>query len=95
MAGALGAISGSDPFTVIVVKVEIACQLVGGQRIWIAVVTFSLRRGQEADRHYLQDFGAEDGWRDDASAPDASALQQPGAPVARHQVLGLAGQAHR
>ncbi len=37
-------------------------------------------------------LGAEGGRRDDACAPDAAMLQQPGPPVARHQVVGLAGQ---
>jgi len=36
-------------------------------------------------------LGADGGRRDDACAPDAAMLQQPGPPVARHQVIGLSG----
>ena len=42
---------GGDPLTVIIVQVEVACQFVAGERVWIAAVAFPLCGGQEADRH--------------------------------------------
>lgn len=82
-------------YVVIVVQVEVARQFFSGKRVWVAAVAFPLRRGQEADRHGSKRFGAEGSRRDDARAPNAAALQQPGAAVARHQVVGLAAQGHR
>jgi hypothetical protein len=39
-------------------------------------------------------LGAKGGWRDDSGAANVAALQQSGAVVASHQVIGLADPCH-
>ena len=40
-------------------------------------------------------FGAIGRWSHDLRAANAAALQQPGAPVARHKIIGVSRQGHR
>lgn len=80
---------------IVIARVEVPSDFVGRQCLGVAAVPFSLRGGHAAIRHEASNrLGAASCRRDDLSAADAAALQEPGTLIAGHEILGFAGDSH-
>ena len=85
-----------DPVEIVVVKMKVARQLLGGEGVRVTALAFPLIGCQEVDGHRgSKCFRAKRRWCDDPSTADVHALQEPGAVVAGDQVVGVAADGHR